>query len=191
MTGRERILEEDAVSKPEILDACCGGRMWWWDKAHPLAVYMDKRVAPAGSSQRRPRWSCQPDLLADFTEIPFEDEAFQLVVFDPPHLVRDTPSPASEVRLRYGELRSNDEQEVLRRGFSECWRVLRAGGTLVFKWWGPLERVSCHFPTTPAVGTRGKKASKDPTWWLIFYKPLSGVVEPWRNQLDIYDEAAA
>jgi hypothetical protein len=36
-----------ASGKGEILDACCGGRMWWWDKAHPLAVYMDRRVAPA------------------------------------------------------------------------------------------------------------------------------------------------
>lgn len=32
----------------EILDACCGGRMWWWDKQHPLAVYMDVRHEPKG-----------------------------------------------------------------------------------------------------------------------------------------------
>ena len=177
--------------RAEILDVCCGGRMWWWDKQHPLAVYMDRRVAPPGSSKRRPKWSCQPDLLADFTAIPFADEAFRLVVFDPPHLVRDTPSPASEVRLRYGELSSEDEHAVLRRGFAECWRVLAPGGTLVFKWWGPLERVACHFPTAPTVGTRGMRATKDQTWWLIFYKPLSGIAEAWRFQLDIYDEAVA
>ncbi len=35
-------------SSAEILDVCCGGRMWWWDKEHPLAVYIDKREAPAG-----------------------------------------------------------------------------------------------------------------------------------------------
>lgn len=27
----------------KILDACCGGRMFWFDKAHPDAVYMDNR----------------------------------------------------------------------------------------------------------------------------------------------------
>jgi len=32
------------VSDPQILDACCGGRHWWWDKEHPLAVYMDERT---------------------------------------------------------------------------------------------------------------------------------------------------
>lgn len=24
-----------------ILDACCGSRMFWFNKAHPNAVYMD------------------------------------------------------------------------------------------------------------------------------------------------------
>jgi hypothetical protein len=23
--------------------------MWWWDKEHPLAIYMDVREAPRGS----------------------------------------------------------------------------------------------------------------------------------------------
>lgn len=46
----------------EILDACCGGRMWWWDKSHPLAVYMDVRAAPYGSVDHRPNWQCRPDI---------------------------------------------------------------------------------------------------------------------------------
>ena len=27
----------------EILDVCCGGRMWWHDKKDARAVYMDNR----------------------------------------------------------------------------------------------------------------------------------------------------
>jgi len=159
-------------SVPEILDACCGGRMWWWDKDHPLAVYMDKREAPTGSSPRRPNWSCQPSLLADFKEMPFKDESFQLVLFDPPHVVRDKES-FSEVTLRYGTLTKDNEQEEIGLGFAECWRVLAPGGTLVFKWAGSLERVEPHFPCDPIVGTRGApRGSLLGTRWFIFYKPL-------------------
>ncbi len=164
-------------NQAEILDACCGGRMWWWDKAHPLAVYMDRREAPPGSSPRRPNWSCQPSLLADFKEMPFDDGAFQLVLFDPPHLVRDKAS-FSEVRLRYGEFTSANEQEEIGLGFAECWRVLAPGGTLVFKWAGSLERVVPHFPCDPAVGSRddGRGSAERGllgTRWFIFYKPLT------------------
>ena len=27
----------------QILDACCGSRMFWFDKEHPAAVFMDNR----------------------------------------------------------------------------------------------------------------------------------------------------
>ncbi len=151
--------------------------MWWWDKAHPLAVYMDRREEPPGSSPRRPNWACQPSLLADFKEMPFEDEVFQLVLFDPPPLVREKAS-FSEVRLRYGEFTSANEQEEIGLGFSECWRVLALGGTLVFKWGGSLDRVVPHFPCDPVVGSRndGRGSAERGllgTRWFIFYKPLA------------------
>lgn len=158
----------------EILDACCGGRMWWWDKAHPLAVYMDKREAPAGSRPTRPNWECNPDIVGDFRAMPFADGAFRLVVFDPPHIIRD--EPRGVIGLYYGALPRDTEQDDLRRGFAECWRVLAQGGTLVFKWAGDIERVRPHFPSTPIVGTRsGRRVKGDsalPTRWFVFYKPL-------------------
>lgn len=151
--------------------------MWWWDKAHPLAVYMDKREAPKGSvgaitgrPDWNPSWECAPDVLADFRAMPFEDASFQLVVFDPPHIVRDEPSGITG--LKYGNLPAATEQDDLRRGFSECWRVLAPGGTLVFKWAHKLERVEPLFPAVPIVGTRTPRGGQ--TRWFIFYKPLAG-----------------
>ena len=143
--------------------------MWWWDKAHPLAVYMDEREAPRGSVDVRPNFEVAPDIIGDFRAMSFEDESFQLVVFDPPHIVRDNPS-TSYIRTKYGVLHSETEQDDLRRGFAECWRVLAPGGTLVFKWAGPLDRVEPHFPAVPIVGTRSPRGGQ--TRWLIFYKPL-------------------
>ena len=163
--------------RAQILDACCGGRMWWWDKAHPLAIYMDKHELPPGSSFR-PNWSCEPDLIGDFRAMPFEDGAFQLVVFDPPHLTRKDPTAVlrAETGIRYGVLRRDSADDDLRRGFAECWRVLAPGGTLVFKWGGKVDRVRRHFPTTPIVGTRSlRKSSGLGTRWFIFYKPLLSI----------------
>jgi len=164
----------------EILDACCGGRMWWWDKAHPLALYMDKRRVPQGASEMlttkdgkrhaSPGWACEPDVIGDFRAMPFEDDAFQLVLFDPPHNVRDEPLGVNG--LMYGALPAGSEQDDLARGFAECWRVLAAGGTLIFKWAGKIDRVRPHFPVAPAVGTRSPRGLQ--TWWLVFYKPLRG-----------------
>jgi hypothetical protein len=152
--------------------------MWWWDKAHPLAVYMDKREAPRGSvgeltgrPEWNPNWSCEPDVLADFTAMPFEDESFRLVVFDPPHVVREKQPPQGINGLKYGALPAATADDDLRRGFAECWRVLAQGGTLVFKWGATsIDRVKPHFPATPIVGTRSPRGGQ--TRWFIFYKPL-------------------
>lgn len=152
----------------EILDACCGGRHWWWEKDHPLAVYMDKRQAPPGSLDHRPNWECRPDIVGDFRAMPFDDETFNLVLFDPPHIVRDNPH--SRTATTYGALSPDGEQRDLRDGFEECWRVLVPGGTLVFKWSGSVKRVEPHFPAMPIVGTRSPRGGQ--TRWFVFYKPL-------------------
>ena len=160
-----------SVASPEILDACCGGRMWWWDKAHPLAVYMDNREAPRGTTPMRPNWECQPGVLGDFRAMPFDDEVFQLVVFDPPHIVRD--ALLGNVSKQYGALPKATEQDDLGRGFAECWRVLASGGTLVFKWAGDVARVRPHFPAEPIVGSRqAPRGNALGTRWFVFYKPL-------------------
>ena len=159
------------MSGAQILDACCGGRMWWWDKQHPLALYMDKRAEKKGANPERPNWHITPDVIADFRAMPFGDATFQMVVFDPPHIIREKPSGIYP--LYYRTLHPDTEQDDLRRGFAECWRVLAPGGTLVFKWAGPLARVEPHFPSRPIVGQRIlRKGSGLGSRWIIFYKPL-------------------
>jgi len=74
-----------------ILDACCGSRMFWFDKQNPNVLFIDKRsetVEAKDSSQKSSLRTIEvkPDLIADFTDMPFEDEKFAMVVFDPPHL---------------------------------------------------------------------------------------------------------
>lgn len=154
-----------------ILDATCGGRHLWVDKSHPDTTYVDRRVLPKGTIPIRPNWNVTPDVCADFTSLPFDDETFDLVVFDPPHIIRDTPSK-SFLRTKYGELTSDNWEATLRDGFAECWRVLRAPGTLHFKWAEsniPLKQVLALFPIAPLFKNKQRVS------WSVFAKSAARV----------------
>ena len=70
-----------------ILDACCGSRMSWFDKENPLALFADIRDEEHILCDGR-TLKVHPDIVSDFTDMPFLDESFKLVVFDPPHLLK-------------------------------------------------------------------------------------------------------
>ena len=40
-----------APTFPAVLDACCGGRMFWWNKAYKDALFMDCREVEKGAFQ--------------------------------------------------------------------------------------------------------------------------------------------
>jgi SAM-dependent methyltransferase len=157
-----------------VLDACCGGKMMWFDKDDDRAVFADCRNEVMGidhlpSQQGRSPKSVQPDLTHDFRDMEFSDESFHHVVFDPPH-VRGI-SMKSVTGFSYGSLDRNCWQDDLRRGFSECFRVLKPNGTLIFKWNEvdiPLREILALTPEKPLYGHRsGKKAN---THWVCFIK---------------------
>ena len=115
-----------------ILDACCGGRMFWFNKKHPNTLYVDKRVIPAGTLKDSPNFSVSPDLVMDFRDMKFKDKTFKLVVYDPPHL--KSLEKNSWIALKYGTLDPETWKEDVLQGFKECWRVLQDYGVLIFKW---------------------------------------------------------
>lgn len=157
-----------------VLDATCGSRMIWFDKQNPLAVYVDRRelddeaIWKSGSSESVRYCNIHPDVLADFTNLPFEDETFYLVVFDPPHLTKIGEN--AWMCKKYGKL-DKDWPLVIHDGFSECMRVLKPGGTLVFKWCEyeiPTKKVIEAIGQKPLFGNRSGKQSK--THWMCFLK---------------------
>lgn len=121
----------------KILDATCGSRTMWFNKNHPAAIYCDKRAEETSvvwkSTSRQSEMQCviAPDIQCDFTELPFEDNTFALVVFDPPHL--KSVGENTWLAKKYGKLNENWPR-MIHDGFKECMRVLKPDGVLIFKW---------------------------------------------------------
>ena len=150
----------------EILDACCGGKMFWYDKDNDDALFMDIREVDDMTLCGGRTFRVKPDVVADFRDMPFENDKFRLVIFDPPHLKQ--AGEGSYMALKYGKLDTDNWQDDLRRGFAECWRVLKPGGTLIFKWSEaqiPKSEVAKLYPSKPVIGNR-----RDKTHWVVFYK---------------------
>ena len=66
-----------------ILDPCCGAKMFWFDKNNPLVLYCDNRKIETTANDGR-AFVVSPDVICDFTDLPFPNNFFMHVVFDPP-----------------------------------------------------------------------------------------------------------
>ena len=151
----------------KILDPCCGSRMFHFDRQNENVVYGDIRKESHILCDGR-SLEIAPDIEMDFRDMPFPDDSFHAVVFDPPHLIR--AGKQSWLALKYGKL-NQDWREDIRKGFAECFRVLKPNGTLIFKWNETQIKVSEVLALTdqkPLFGhPSGKRAN---THWITFMK---------------------
>ena len=157
----------------KVLDVCCGSKGMWFDKQDKRVLYLDKRneeyklkrnaAYPSGAVIK-----IKPDIVGDFTDIKQPDNSFWHVVFDPPHIKRNSMS--GNITKYYGALEDGWE-EMIKKGFEECFRVLKPNGTLVFKWSSvqfPIKDVLKLTKHKPLYGHKsGKRAN---THWVCFIK---------------------
>ena len=168
----------------KILDVTCGARTMWFNKHHPAAVYCDKRREEyhhlwknAGNCSL----NIDPDVLCDFTDLPFPDNSFQLVVFDPPHLTG--AKETAWLVKKYGKL-DDTWPHMLHDGFLECMRVLKPDGVLIFKWSEydiPAAEVWKAIGQKPLFGHKSGKKSR--TFWACFMK-LEEAAQEWISVKD-------
>lgn len=154
------------LQKP-VLDATCGCRAMWFDKKDSRALFCDARNGKFNTHDGRVL-EVSPDIQTDFRNMPFPDDSFWLVIWDPPH--RSDLTKGNWMDIQYGTLLPTWEDD-LRQGFNECMRVLKPNGTLIFKWNEKqikLSRVLNAIGHKPLFGhTKGK------TIWMTFMKSES------------------
>jgi len=153
----------------KVLDVCCGTKGMWFNKNDKRALFLDKRnekhfnIYPSGKKYME----IKPDVIGDFTNIKQPDNSFWHIVFDPPHIKRNK---LGEITKRYGNLEIG-WQEMIARGFKECFRVLKPNGTLVFKWCEvqfPIKDILKLTDKKPLYGHKSGK--KMQTHWVCFIK---------------------
>ena len=142
--------------------------MFWYERNEPHTTYMDirKEILTCKDRGLKREIEIKPDIVADFRDMPFADATFDLVVFDPPHLIR--AGKTSWLAQKYGTLDLMSWQNDLYKGFWECQRVLKDNGILLFKWneeqisfRDVLKAVQCQ----PILGDKKSK-----TRWSVFIK---------------------
>lgn len=162
----------------QILDVTCGSRSIWFQKNEPHTIYCDIRSGEFDIDVKNITWGngrihhkhmeVKPDIICSFTDLPFDNESFNLVVFDPPHIV-DLPKSSWTFKA-YGTLESG-WQDMIRKGYEECMRVLKPNGVLVFKWSDvsiSTREVINAIGAEPLFGHRsGKKMN---THWMCYMK---------------------
>lgn len=149
-----------------VLDPCSGSRMFYYDKTSSDVFYGDNRELHTKLCDGR-QLHIQPDDIIDVLHLPFKDNTFNHVIFDPPHLVNVGAN--SWLAQKYGFLPLLWEP-WLTQAFSECFRVLKPGGMLLFKWSDEdvphNQALTCALPYEPLCGDKRGK-----TRWTFFLKP--------------------
>jgi len=151
------------MKKEIILDACCGKRMMWFNKNHPLVIYHDQRA------------EVLPTRVGDFRKLDFADKSFKLVVIDPPHDIFHRKKGDSGFEDNFGRLDPDTWGDDLKRGLSECFRVLEDYGVLIFKWNthdAKINKILPLLPTEPLFMNRIQKVNShmSETIWFCFMK---------------------
>ena len=152
-----------------ILDPASSMRSFYFDKKDSRVLFGDIRENETHLLCNGQTIEIKPDQVMDFRAIPYPDESYEMVVFDPPHLLK--LSEKSWMRKKYGVLDEENWRDDLTKGFAECFRVLKPQGILVFKWNETsitLKEILTLTDQKPILGhPSGKRMA---THWVLFMK---------------------
>jgi len=145
----------------KILDLSAGSRSIWFNRLHPSTVYVDIRPEMI------------PSVIADTQQLPFKENFFDLVVFDPPHV---TCGPRSVMAKYYSSMEAEDIKRLIQLTSNEAYRVTTSTALMAFKWNDhdvKLERViKLMEGWEPLFGQRvaGRTKHRSGTYWCMLRK---------------------
>ena len=154
-----------------ILDATCGFKGIWFQKNHPLVVFMDKRNGKQYHVTKNGKKKCtdiKPDIVSEWKDAPFPDGYFDMIIFDPPHIIQNV---SSHLTLDYGNLNPSTWRQDLQIGIKKLFDILKYEGIFIFKWDEcnkSIDEVLKLFPYQPLFGTRTGLNNKN--LWIVFLK---------------------
>ena len=154
-----------------VVDVTYGLGKFWDGSAHVRVTAHDLDPARA------------PDGPADFRALPYGNETFDVVLFDPPHVADG--GKASIMARRYGTFKAAEHERAVRAGVAEAWRVARLG---------IITKIADH--------THGQRLLLESDWVrstldnrapyeIVYQTRRRSIVDPrWRAQLSAYNNGA-
>ena len=146
----------------KILDLTAGNRATWFNKKHPMAIYIDKRP------------EVNPDFVCDIAHIPPDAGSdFDLIVFDPPH---ENCGSSSNMSRCYGHSTRAEIIETINCASVEAHRLTRPDALMALKWNDTafnLDKVlyilkGCWEPLFGHhMRNRGGHGAKTQTYWVM------------------------
>lgn len=141
----------------KILDLSAGNRAVWFDKNHPLAMYLDKREC------------VNPTIVCDTRSIPkAAGSGYDLICWDPPHMNCGKNSNMSRV---YGYHTTAEILDTIEKTAIEAHRVSKKNALMAFKWNThdiKLRRVFDLMPQwEPLFGHLTKDGPRSQTYWVM------------------------
>ncbi len=104
----------------KILDLSAGNRAIWFNKKHPLAMFVDIRA------------EVNPTIVADSTKLPESvGSGYDLVVWDPPHMCC---GPKSNMAKSYGYHKTGEILSIVEGTGREAHRVTKPNALMALKW---------------------------------------------------------
>jgi len=160
----------------KILDATCGEKGIWFQKNHPFVTFMDIRKGKyyhVTKNGKKTVFEINPDVVSEWKDCPFPDNHFDMIIFDPPHIIRGKNWNEENCKFakEYGRLYSENWEQTLKEGINKLFRVLKTEGVFILKWCEQsrnIKKVIKLFPYKPLFGTQTGQKTK--TYWICFIK---------------------
>lgn len=160
-----------------ILDSTASSRSIWYQKNNPFTVFMDKRKGKEYacseniSKEKHRIIRIFPDVQAQWQNIPFKNNSFDMVIWDPPHLFRNKDANLSLMSKRYGVFYNDEWKLIIETSVIELFRVLKTQGIFILKWCEvdkDVNEILKLMPYDPMFGTR--TGQRNNTYWICFIK---------------------
>lgn len=129
----------------------------------------------------------RPNVVADFRQLPFGDDSFGVIVFDPPHLPPAASSPRSKRQLvrDYGLAWSDDDVSACFAPFlAEAHRVLRQEGLIFAKLKDFVHNHRYHWTLTDFIWAVRGQDGLTPCDLIVKHDPSGGLLNSsqWEQQ---------